>query len=122
MLEVADNFSKAYDIKFNKTKSELLIYSNKSLKDIEVQILHGDAIIRAKKCTKHVGRVVGHIVCCRQPLRPVYVILHPIQLFRPLWHWADKPFGAHCSTGLRYTVVPLFFFGCTGSNPSQVAF
>ncbi len=55
MLEVADNFSKAYDIKFNKTKSELLIYRNSSLKDIDVQILHGDAIIRAKKCTKHVG-------------------------------------------------------------------
>ncbi len=37
MLKVADNFSKTYGIKFNKTKSELLIYSNRSLKDIEVQ-------------------------------------------------------------------------------------
>ncbi len=30
----------------------------------------------------------------------------PIQLFRPLGHWADKPLSVHCSTGLRYTVVP----------------
>ncbi len=36
MLVVADNFSKAYDIKVNKTKSELVIYSNNSVKDIKL--------------------------------------------------------------------------------------
>ncbi len=75
MLEVADNFSKAYDIKFNETKSELLIYSNNSPKDIDVQILYGDAIIRAKQCTKQMLDTWLVLVRCRQQLRHVYVIL-----------------------------------------------
>ena len=29
----------------------------------------------------------------------------PIQLFRPLGHWADKPLSVHCSTGLGYTLI-----------------
>ncbi len=33
-------------------------------------------------------------------------MMDPIQLFRPMPHWAGTPFGAHCSTGLGYTPVP----------------
>ncbi len=58
MLKVANTFSSVY-IKFNKTNSGLVINSNNSLTDRDLQMLHRSVIIGTKKCTNHVGHAVG---------------------------------------------------------------
>ncbi len=58
MLKVADTFSSVY-IKFNKTNSGLVINSNNSLTDLDLQMFHRSVIIGTKKCTNHVGHAIG---------------------------------------------------------------
>ncbi len=75
MLEVADNFSKAYDIKFKETKSELLIYSNNSLKDIYKHKYYMVMLLSEPRNVQSMSDTWLVLVRCRQPLRPVLVIL-----------------------------------------------
>jgi hypothetical protein len=56
MLNVCDEFAKAFDVRFNSKKSKLLIFGE-SAKNITVHF--GDGYIEYVKCDKHLGNVIG---------------------------------------------------------------
>ncbi len=59
MLKIADKFSVAYDIKFNPTKSELLVYEVDPQKGEKQYIVHNSNVIYAVDFVRHLGHIVG---------------------------------------------------------------
>ena len=59
MLKIANNFSVAYDINFNSTKSELLAFEVDPQKGEKQYIVHNSNVIYAVDFVRHLGHIVG---------------------------------------------------------------